>query len=75
MMDDQERISDELQLLSISLHALTELAGQVLSCKDDPDQRAYFLNYSLPKMLDSMQCLSSRLDDISAFIKEGKIND
>ncbi len=42
---------------------------------DDPDQRAYFLNYSLPKMLDSMQCLSSRLDDISAFIKEGKIND
>lgn len=40
MMDDQERISDELQLFSIS-----------------------------------MQCLSSRLDDISAFIKEGKIND
>lgn len=48
MMDDQERISDELQLFSISLHALTELAGQ---------------------------CLSFRLDDISALIKEGKIND
>lgn len=47
MMDDQERISDELQLFSISLHALTELAGQVLSCKDDPDQRAYFFELQL----------------------------
>ena len=52
MMDDQERISDELQLFSISLHALTELAGQVLSCIDDISN--IFL--CLCKLSDSIDC-------------------
>ena len=69
---DKEKIADDLQVYSSSLTAITEALGQttVLLKKTPDDQlRNYFINWVLPKSLDTIGIIANRLDEISADLK------
>ena len=68
---DKEKIADDLQVHSSSLTAINETLGQtiVLLKKADDQQRNYFLNWVLPKALDTIGIIANRLDEISADLK------
>lgn len=70
---DKEKIADDLQTHSSSLTAINETLRQttVLLKKADDQQRNYFLNWVLPKALDTIGIIANRLDEISADLKEG----
>ena len=61
---DKEKIADDLQTHSSSLTAINETLGQtiVLLKKADDRQRNYFLNWVLPKALDTIGIIAKRLD-------------
>lgn len=68
---DKEKIADDLQVHSSSLTAINEILGQtiVLLKKADDQQRNYFLNWVLPKALDTIGIIAKRLDENSADLK------
>lgn len=68
---DKEKIADDLQVHSSSLTAINETLRQtiVLLKKADDRQRNYFLNWVLPKALDTIGIIAKRLDEISADLK------
>ena len=71
MKMDKEKIADDLQVHSSSLTAINETLGQtiVLLKKADDRQQNYFLNWVLPKALDTIGIIANRLDEISADLK------
>lgn len=68
---DKEKIADDLQTHSSSLTAIVEAPGQVTALLKNADdqQRNYFLNWVLPKALDTIGIIANRLDEISADLK------
>ena len=68
---DKEKIADDLQVHSSSLRVINETLRQtiVLLKKADDRQRNYFLNWVLPKALDTIGIIANRLDEISADLK------
>ncbi len=69
---DKEKIADDLQVHSSSLTAINETLGQtIVLLKKVPNeqQRNYFLNWVLPKALDTIGIIANRLDEISADLK------
>lgn len=68
---DKEKIADDLQTHSSSLTAINETLGQVTALLKNADdqQRNYFLNWVLPKALDTIGIIAKRLDEISADLK------
>lgn len=70
MTQTQEQIADQLQAHSYTLDTLATLGGQILiTCKQDSEQQAYFINASLPRLLDTIQQVGQQLDAISADMK------